>query len=158
MPPLRQHRGRRHEPQPGDIIVDPLRVGRVVGISGGDAREQVLVAFARQQIAVAQRVLAELGQQRIAAVVGGDVESGASTVLLVRIGRDVVARNFRLARKIHFASPSFYSPFEDRLFPNCSNSEPCRHPSLFCAPQGLFSPSSPISTSRGRGREPVTGI
>ena len=49
-----------------DIVVDALGVVGVVGIGRGDAREQVLVAFAGQQIAVAQRVLAELGQQRVA--------------------------------------------------------------------------------------------
>uniref|UniRef100_UPI003B3AC72C ribonucleotide reductase N-terminal alpha domain-containing protein n=1 Tax=Sphingomonas sp. TaxID=28214 RepID=UPI003B3AC72C len=39
-----------------------------------DAREQILILLAREKVAIAQRVLAELGQQRIAAVVGGDVE------------------------------------------------------------------------------------
>ena len=39
----------------------------VVRIGLGDAGEQVLVALAREQVTVAQRVLAELGQQRIAA-------------------------------------------------------------------------------------------
>ena len=74
---VRQHRRRRHEPQPGDIIVDPLGVVGVVGISGGDAGEQVLVAFAGKQIAVLQRVLAELGQERVAAVIGLDFERAA---------------------------------------------------------------------------------
>jgi hypothetical protein len=39
----------------------------IVGIGRGDAREQILIAFAGQQIAVAQRFLAELGQEIIAA-------------------------------------------------------------------------------------------
>ncbi len=69
-----QHRRRRHEPQLRDVIVDALRVVGIVGVSGGDAREQVLIAFARKQIAVAQRVLAELGQQLVALGVGLDLE------------------------------------------------------------------------------------
>ena len=79
-----------------DIIVDALGVGLVVGIGRGDAREQILVGFAGQQIAVAQRVLAEFGQQRVAASSVTTSNARASTVLLValRASRrgDVVAR------------------------------------------------------------------
>ena len=49
-------------------------MGGVVGIGRGDADEQILIGFAGQQIAVLQRVLAEIGQQRVAAVVDLDVE------------------------------------------------------------------------------------
>ena len=44
----------------------------IIGVSGGDAGEQVLVALARQQIAVVERFLAEIGQQRIAIGRGDD--------------------------------------------------------------------------------------
>jgi hypothetical protein len=47
----------------------------VVGIGGRDAGKQVLVAFAGQEIAVVQRLLAEIGEQRIAAGVGLDGEA-----------------------------------------------------------------------------------
>ncbi len=91
---VRQHRGRRHEPQPGDIIVDALRVVGVVGISRGDTREEVLVALAREQIAVLERILAELGQERVAAGVGLDVELGRMNRLRSGCGgRNVVARH-----------------------------------------------------------------
>src|SRR5207302_6245879 len=39
-----QHRGRRHEPQLRDIVIDALGMVGVVGISRGDAGEEVLVA------------------------------------------------------------------------------------------------------------------
>ena len=52
---------------------------RVVGIGRGDADEQILVGFAGQQIAVVQRVLAEIGQQRVAAVIDLDrIDAAAS--------------------------------------------------------------------------------
>ena len=60
-----QHRGRRHEPQPGHVVVDALGVRRVVAVVAGDAGEQVLVTLARQQIAVVQRGAAEIRQQGI---------------------------------------------------------------------------------------------
>ena len=41
----------------------------VVGVGGGDPGEHVLVAFARQQVAVLQSGLAELGQQGVAGAV-----------------------------------------------------------------------------------------
>ncbi len=41
----------------------------VVGISRGDAHEQILKGLAGQQIAVLQRVLAEIGDQIVAAVI-----------------------------------------------------------------------------------------
>ena len=69
---VRQHRRRRHEPQLRDIVVEALGVRRVVGIGGGDAREQVLVRFAGQQIAVLQRLAPEIGKQRVAAAVDND--------------------------------------------------------------------------------------
>jgi hypothetical protein len=37
---------------------------RIVGIGVGDAREEVLIGFAGQQVAVLQRFLAEVGEQR----------------------------------------------------------------------------------------------
>ena len=47
----------------------------VIGIGGRDAGEQVLIALAGQQIAVVQRFLAEIGQQRITAVINLDREA-----------------------------------------------------------------------------------
>src|SRR4051794_1403464 len=93
----------------------------IVGVSGGDAREQILVVLARQQVTVAKRVLAELGKELIAAVVGLGRELRFIDALggACGGGADVVARYFRAGRKVHLASPSF-GPLEDRLFPNCS--------------------------------------
>ena len=45
----------------------------VVAVVAGDAGEQVLVALARQQIAVVQRGAAEIGQQRVAAAIHADL-------------------------------------------------------------------------------------
>jgi hypothetical protein len=88
---VRQNGGRGHEPQFGDVIVDALGMRLVVGIGAGDAGEQILVAFAGEQVAVAQRLLAELGQPLVARRVGNDVE-GALVDRLAgpHIGRDVV--------------------------------------------------------------------
>ena len=47
----------------------------VVGISIGNPREQILIGLARQQIAIVERVLAELGEQRVAAGIGDDDET-----------------------------------------------------------------------------------
>ncbi|MCY1171627.1 hypothetical protein D9M73_117440 [compost metagenome] len=47
-------------------------MGGVIGISRGHAHEQILEILAGQQIAVAQRFLAEIGQQRIARMVDLD--------------------------------------------------------------------------------------
>ena len=41
-----EHGGRRHEPQFGDVVVDALGVPGIVGVGRGDAREQILIAFA----------------------------------------------------------------------------------------------------------------
>ena len=54
-------------------VIEPLRMRHVVGIGAGDAREHVLIAFARQQIAVVERRLAEIGQQRVAAAVEAQI-------------------------------------------------------------------------------------
>src|SRR3546814_942308 len=67
-------RSRGHEPQLRDIVVEALRVILIVGIGVGDAREEVLIGFAGQEIAVLQRFLAEIGKQRVAARVGDDRE------------------------------------------------------------------------------------
>ena len=45
-------------------------MGVVVGVGRGDAREQVLEAFARQQIAIRQRRLAESGEFVVTATFG----------------------------------------------------------------------------------------
>ena len=61
-----EHRGCRHEPHFADIVVEALGVGGVVSVIGGDAGEEVLIAFAGEQIAVVQRGAAEIGQERVA--------------------------------------------------------------------------------------------
>ncbi len=68
-----QHRGRRHEPQPAHVVIDPLGVLGVVGIGGGDAGEHVLVGFAGEQVSVLERGLAEVGQQDVAVVIDLDL-------------------------------------------------------------------------------------
>src|SRR3990167_10990878 len=40
-------------------------MGRIVRIGGGNTGEHVLIGLARQQVTVVQRLLAEVGQQRI---------------------------------------------------------------------------------------------
>src|SRR3546814_14169928 len=74
---VREHRGRGHEPQLRDIVVEALGMIGVVGIGGGDAGEEILIGFAGEEIAVRQRLLAELGEQRVAARVGLGRESAA---------------------------------------------------------------------------------
>jgi hypothetical protein len=67
----------------------------VVGVGGSDAREQVLIAFARKQVAVVERVLAELGQELVAGGVGLDVEARRMDRFAAgNGGRDVVALYF----------------------------------------------------------------
>ena len=56
----------------------------VVGIGIGDAREQVLIGFAGQQIAVFERLLAEIGEQIVAALVGDDMEPARGDGLAVQ--------------------------------------------------------------------------
>ncbi len=107
---VRQHRRRRHEPQLGDIVVQPLRVRGVVGVGRGDAGEQVLERLAGQQIAVAERLAAEVGQQRVAAAVDRDRESpgqdgvgGAGVGLAGRRGRvgSLTRRDLGNLRTVH---------------------------------------------------------
>ena len=62
------------DPQ-GKAIEGALRslgVSGIVRVGGRDAREEILVAFARKQIAVLQRLLAEIGEQVVAAVIDLD--------------------------------------------------------------------------------------
>ena len=46
----------------------------IIGIGSGDAGKQVLIRFTGQQIAVVERVLAEIGEQGIARAIDGDRE------------------------------------------------------------------------------------
>ncbi len=70
----------------------------IIGIGRRDAGKQILIIFARQQIAVLQRVLAEFGQQRIAAFVGDDIEPAhvdrLAVALRLFIRRVGVGRSF----------------------------------------------------------------
>ena len=70
---VRQHRRRRHEPQPAHVIVNSLGVAGIVAVIGGDAGEQILEILARHQIAVGQGRAAEIGQQGIARTVDMDL-------------------------------------------------------------------------------------
>ena len=145
-----QNRSRGHEPQFGDVIIDALRMFGVVGIGRGDAGEEVLVILAREQIAVAQRVLAEFGQERVAAVVGDDREGARVDSLAVahRRGGTIVGRDVRSGRKIHVTSPFLATLLEDRMFFVRSTRCHARHPSLFGPREGENSP--PACGNRGR--------
>ena len=44
----------------------------IVGVGIGDAREQILIALARQQITVVERLPAEIGKQFVARGIGDD--------------------------------------------------------------------------------------
>ena len=84
---VRQHGGGGHEPQLRNVIVQALGVCAIVGIGRGDADEEVLIAFAGQQIAVVQRFLAEIGEQRIAAMVDIDRIGAGAHGLAAGAGR-----------------------------------------------------------------------
>ena len=149
---VRQHGGRGHEPQLGNIVVDALGMVLVVGIGRGDSGKQILVRFAGQQIAVLERVLAEIGQQRVARRIGDDVERAGVDRLAVAldlIGRTVRRGAIARACKIHRHSPSL-RPLCDGLFCICSSRS--HGPSLahFLLHRGLFWRASPISTGRTR--------
>ena len=88
-------------------------MGAVIGEMPGDAGEQVLVGFARHQVSVFQRLLAELRQQAVAAAVEHDAD--AALVLIDLIGMQVrqqrrravgiaVAKSYP-ARTVHLAPP-----------------------------------------------------
>ena len=68
-----QHRRRRHEPHLADVVVDALRMPRVVAVVARHTGEQVLVAFARHKVAIIQRRPAEIRQKRIARPVNPDL-------------------------------------------------------------------------------------
>jgi hypothetical protein len=70
-----QHGRRRHEPQVGDVVVEPLGMGIVVGIGRGDACKHVLVGLARHQVPVAEGGLAKDRQ----AVVPRGIRNNART-------------------------------------------------------------------------------
>ncbi len=126
---VRQNGRGGHEPQLRDIVVEPLRVRLVVGIGRGDADEQILIGFTRQQIAVVQRVLAEIGEERVAAVVHLDrigqrtrALLGGGRILLRRCGARGVQKSgvghARLAaRKIHCSVVPVHIPFDSGMRP-----------------------------------------
>ena len=68
-PAIRQHRSRRHEPQPADIIIHTLRMRPIVAVIARHPGEQILVALTRHQIAVIQGRPPEIRQQRVARAV-----------------------------------------------------------------------------------------
>ena len=61
-----QDRRRRHEPELRHVVVEALRMRRVVGVGARNAREQVLRTLARQEIAIGERRAPERRQQRVA--------------------------------------------------------------------------------------------
>ena len=69
---VRQDRRRRHEPQIAHIVVEPLGMRRIVGEMHRDAGKQVLIAFARHQIAVGKGLFAEFRQVFVAIAVDLD--------------------------------------------------------------------------------------
>ena len=87
VPPLDRIGRGRHEPELAHGVIKPLGMGDIVGIGAGDAREHVLEAFARHQIAVGQRRLAEGGQQRVARAVQLEVGGDGFARQRRRIGR-----------------------------------------------------------------------
>ena len=60
-----QDRRGRHEPKLRHVVIDALRMRGIIAIGRGHARKQVLEGFSRQQIAILERRLAEIGQQRV---------------------------------------------------------------------------------------------
>jgi hypothetical protein len=83
-------------------------VGGIVGIGRGDAGEQVLVVLAGKQVAIVQRVLAEIGQQRVARRVGLDGEAAARDAAAAGglVGACILAGNAFHTREIHSLLPS----------------------------------------------------
>ena len=73
VPPLRQHRRRRHEPEAWRCSRRCRWAWRSRRHRPGDAGEHVLVDFARQQVAVVERGLAEVGQQGVAGAVDANL-------------------------------------------------------------------------------------
>ena len=87
----------RHEPHFGDIVIQALGVGGIVPVIGGDAGEEVLVAFAREQIAVIQGGAAEIGQQGVAGAVDMDLVAAAHLHAVIE------QHGFRLRHHVHVA-------------------------------------------------------
>ena len=128
----------------------------IVGISRGDAREEVLIIFARKQVAVLQRLLAELGQKSIALGIGLDVELGRVDRLRAAArDRDIITLNFAAGRKIHRASPSCLGPVENRLFLTCSTRSHAGILAFFRARWGFL---TGVPLWKAGTNEPVTGI
>src|SRR5690606_28372057 len=95
-----QDRRRGHEPQLRHIVVEPLRMRGIVRVRARDAREKILERLARQQIAIAQRRLAELRQERITPRIGHDGTDGMPPrAARRRVDRDAVARRNGSGRK-----------------------------------------------------------
>jgi len=87
---VRQHGGGGHEPQFRNIVVQALRMLLIVGIGRRDAGEEILIGFAGKQVTILERFLAEVGEQRVAAPVGHNLESARVDLRLaavVELGR-----------------------------------------------------------------------
>jgi hypothetical protein len=108
----------------------------VVGIGGGDAREHVLIAFARQEISILQGGLAEVGQESVARAVDLDLAD------------ELQLRSFRLLRgpldrlrnlpDRHFAAAHVQNPLPIRRFEPPARRR--RHLSTCCGPQRAVHP------------------
>jgi hypothetical protein len=113
----------------------------VVGIGIGDAREQVLVVFAGEQVAIVERVLAEQRQQRIARGVGDDRE--APRVDRVRILGRLFGGSRNRSRRVRDIAPIISATLTSPL---TSSAVPLSLLSLI-----VIAGRSPASLSRGAG-------
>ena len=150
---VRQHRGRRHEPQLGDVVVDaagrarrrrrrPWRRGRT-----GPGSSRRAAGSGRSSVSLPNSV-----SSASRAVVGVDVERAVVDRLAGALGlgvRDIVAADRAAGCKIHLVSPS-----SGRSASACSLNVRTRchgsKPSLNSCAAGLFRLVSPISTGHER--------
>ncbi len=138
-----------------DIVVEALGVRGIVGIGRGDADEEILKLLAGQQIAVVQRLLAEIGEQRVARMIDLDRIDVAASLPSDRRARPACAP----------APPCCWRGVDGRQrwrlrivdWPCCLLGVSEIHPGLYCpcCPSNIFRPyrlrrSSPFRS----GREP----
>ena len=99
--PLLAHHGIPHKPLVSlHEHNEARRIPELVAAArAGDAGEHVLIGFAGEEIAVLERFLAEVGEQRIAAAIDGDIESARMHLGLARIIELRGRIGLRLARR-----------------------------------------------------------
>ncbi len=101
---VRKNRRCGHEPQIGDVFVNALCVLFIIGIGIGDAGKQILIAFARQEIAIFQRFLAEFGQIGIARVICLHIKTARQNGLGIAVRLRCSARGFSQRSRSHAGS------------------------------------------------------